>query len=153
MTESAPSATFTTEFGQEFEAERERWLRRRFLWYTGVVGGLRVISLIGMVLAILIPGLDDGKFREGSASILTWMFVLTTLSAAIYLGAFWRVFRDPGSGGQVLRVAFWLIVSGGIIHLGLAYLGDQLAREIGATGAPGQRTLSLDLAEIGRAHV
>ena len=33
------TGVFTQEFAHEFEAERGRWLRKRFLWYAAVVIG------------------------------------------------------------------------------------------------------------------
>jgi uncharacterized membrane protein YhaH (DUF805 family) len=47
------TSTFTTEFGHEYEQERGRWLRRRFLWYAGVSIGLNVISILGAVIALV----------------------------------------------------------------------------------------------------
>ena len=54
------TSTFTTEFGHEYEQERGRWLRRRFLWYAGVSIGLNLLGLLislGAVVLILSFGL------------------------------------------------------------------------------------------------
>ena len=53
------TSTFTTEFGHEYEQERGRWLRRRFLWYAGVSIGLNLIGLLfstALVVFILATG-------------------------------------------------------------------------------------------------
>lgn len=46
------TSTFTTEFGHEYEQERGQWLRRRFLWYSGVIVGFYCLALL-----IALPGL------------------------------------------------------------------------------------------------
>jgi len=46
------TSTFTTEFGHEYEQERGRWLRRRFLWYAGVSMSLNTFGLLFVVLVI-----------------------------------------------------------------------------------------------------
>lgn len=46
------TSTFTTEFHHEFEAERARWLRRRFLWYSGVVIAFGLMGVIGSVVSV-----------------------------------------------------------------------------------------------------
>ncbi len=40
------SSTFTLEFGHEYEKERGRWLRRRFLWYSGVIIAVYALTLV-----------------------------------------------------------------------------------------------------------
>ncbi len=61
------TSTFTTEFGHEYEQERGRWLRRRFLWYAGVSIGLNVLGLlfsIGLASVILMAGLTVSEPRD-----------------------------------------------------------------------------------------
>jgi serine phosphatase RsbU (regulator of sigma subunit) len=53
------TSTFTTEFGHEYEKERGRWLRRRFLWYAAVSISLNILGLListAVILGILIVG-------------------------------------------------------------------------------------------------
>lgn len=47
------TSTFTTEFGHEYEQERGRWLRRRFLWYAGVSMALNTLGLLFVLLTIV----------------------------------------------------------------------------------------------------
>lgn len=62
------TSTFTTEFGHEYEQERGRWLRRRFLWYAGVSMGLNSLGLLITVGTLfLILGLSDSP-NEGSVN-------------------------------------------------------------------------------------
>lgn len=57
---STVTSTFTTEFGHEYEQERGRWLRRRFLWYAGVSISLNSIGLLITIGTLfLILGLSE----------------------------------------------------------------------------------------------
>lgn len=47
------TSTFTTEFGHEYEQERGRWLRRRFLWYAGATVGLNTLTLLAALIAFV----------------------------------------------------------------------------------------------------
>lgn len=47
------TSTVTTEFRSEYEQELERWLRRRFLWYCGVLLGFSVLGIV-LVLAFIV---------------------------------------------------------------------------------------------------
>ncbi len=102
----------TSDFRHEFEAERERWLRTRFLWYTGVVAAVK--------LAILAVGLTVWFVAGPSAvSSLTSPFeiVLSVTGIAIFGAAFAMAYRSPMVKREVLRMAFWLIVASGVITI------------------------------------
>lgn len=103
------SATFTSDFRHEFEAERERWLRRRFLWYAGVVIGLAAISLIITVIATLV------MTREDVAD--WWALGVGMASTGFYVAAFVYAYRRLLSRDQTLRLVFWLIVASGALSL------------------------------------
>ena len=48
------TSTFTTEFGHEYERERSLWLRRRFLWYSGVILGFSALTLIIGIIGVVV---------------------------------------------------------------------------------------------------
>ena len=50
------SAAYTTEFHHEFRAETGRLLRKRFLWFTAVVGTIGLGLIVGGVVAVLLGG-------------------------------------------------------------------------------------------------
>jgi serine phosphatase RsbU (regulator of sigma subunit) len=65
------------------------------------------------------------------------MVALSALSAAIYVGAFWHVRRRPAAGRNVLQLTFWLLVTSGLIQLGAAAMGAQVARYIAQSTGKG----------------
>ncbi len=112
MPETSKSQTFTSEFGHEIEAEREKWLRRRFLWYAGAVFILNMFPLLFAPFRALLP--EDE--RVGTAE-----FFLSLASAAftvaLYGGAFWYVWKRPSPKVPPLRIVYWLIVITGVVQL------------------------------------
>jgi hypothetical protein len=124
-----PSAVFTGEFRQEYEAERERWLRRRFLWYTGVVGG---VNLLGFAAGLLLWLL--GPRAEGASA--TWVSLLSEgLLATLFLIALRRALLRPLGRQAVLDLAFWLIVISGVVRLALGAIELQQAISSSETAA------------------
>lgn len=109
------TATFTTEFGQEFEAEREKWLSKRFLWYTGILGGLYVLNTIGSPFALLKkhpPELGS----QYTAAILIGLCI-EAATAACYAWAFLYARRRTLSHAWLVGAATVLIVAHGVVHL------------------------------------
>lgn len=109
MREPRHSATFTSDFGHEFEVERERWLRRRFLWYTGITGGLSVLGLIVALITLV--------FARSLPMDQTVNFVIGTAATLLYVITFVHVYRRPTGRQSLLKVAYWLIVAGGMLQL------------------------------------
>ncbi len=114
MTTHWQSSAFTMEFGQEFEAERERWLRRRFLWYTGVVGGL---GLIGLLWAVLVR-LGGGSPGAGGASGVFWIALAGSFTGtALYVGAFFYARVHALDRAALMRIVTGLIIAYGALAL------------------------------------
>jgi serine phosphatase RsbU (regulator of sigma subunit) len=117
------TSTFTSELREEFEQERERWLRKRFIWYTVVVLVLSALGLIGGMLPLFGVGLNvQGESPEETARlarlIKTSVVIMTLLSAvgiAMYLGALLHVRRRLLDRESILRIVFWLIVINGVL--------------------------------------
>lgn len=112
--------TFTTEFGDQFEAERAQWLRRRFLWYTGIIGGLNVLSAVAAGIMLLAGRQPDNLARTAAArpsAALALELALTAMSAALYWGAFITVRRVHPTREQLLRSVMFLIVGTGFLQL------------------------------------
>lgn len=104
--------SYTSDFRHEFEAEHERWLRARFLWYTAVVACLK--------LAILAIGFTVWFFAGPSAvSSLTSPFdiLLNLTGIAIFGAAFASAYQRQMDKHDVLRLAYWLIVASGVITI------------------------------------
>lgn len=113
MTSGNKSASLTSEFGQEFEVERQAWLRVRFLWYTGVVAVLWAsVFVSGMIVQIASPQ----KSPFGAESVAG--NIARVLTVAAYAGAFVFVRRRTELVRQrLVSLVFALIVAGGLLQL------------------------------------
>jgi serine phosphatase RsbU (regulator of sigma subunit) len=107
------SLSVTSEFREEFEAERTSWLRRRFLWYSGILGVLGLVNLATAVGAffILVP---PSGFLAGVGVIATSLgAMMIFLGPFIYVkGHATRFDRD-----QLLRFVTVMIVAAGLLNL------------------------------------
>lgn len=139
------SSTFTTEFGHEFEAERGRWLRRRFLWYTGVVGGLNTLSILIGLIAIILGKSGDGR---GAQLLNSAVGLMTTL---MYVAAFVYVLRWPVAQRMLLRTASQLILLAGLVSLASAVVAmEAMASEQGRP--PAAVLASIGVSQIFMTH-
>jgi hypothetical protein len=136
MREPSHSATFTTDFGEEFEVERAQRLRKRFLGYTGVVAGISLILFIASVAAGL-GVLGDASDPSSGAGHRYWTKLFThAINAGMYLAAFAYARRRSGRRADLLTLAYWLIVSAGVIEMCLnASRAFRLGFDLGAIGA------------------
>ncbi len=110
------TATFTSDFHHEFEIERNRWLRRRFLWYTGVVIGLGLLQAIGGALAFVF----SDELREGSAPVkfaVILVMALNLAAIAMYFWAFQHARSRLLGRESTLRLVYWLIVATGVMTI------------------------------------
>lgn len=107
MAQPWTNATFTTEFGHEFEAERQSWLRRRFLWYVSVA---LAFSFIGLASA-----------ASQSASLGPWTFTFQVAVQVIGIiahgAALLYVWRNRAPRIPILRIVYLLIVGMGTLVL------------------------------------
>lgn len=119
------TATVTTDFRQEFEAERTRWLRRRFLWYSGFLSGWWLLLTVLALPVWLSPGAAG---NVGAAEVAA-----NALSALFFFGAFLFVFRTPLDQQELIRLVFWLIVINGAVRL--ATTSDLVQTEVADSSA------------------
>jgi len=141
------SSTFTTEFGHEFEAERGRWLRRRFLWYTGVIGAFNTLAVIGGAIAMAFETTGE----SWNQAILNFSVGLAT--TLLYVGAFQYVRRRPVTQVVVLRMASRLIIAAGLISLGSAVIAvEALPESAGVKKLPAMVLASIGVMQIFSTH-
>ncbi len=124
MKSTVTSAAFTSEFTQEFAVQTEHLLRKRFLWFTLIVGSFGVMG----VVAGLLTGLaDGGEILEGvtdESSSSTWMFFAVGVPwTLMYIMAFAWVVYDKPLGKRLINVSIMVVTIDGLLNL--------LAREIG----------------------
>ncbi len=113
MTSAFP---YTTDFRREFEAEHERWLRTRFLWYTGVVVVIKVAFLVlGIAGRFVIGRLQQGGTPP--ALISPANIALSIAGICIFAAAFAASYRQEMTKREVLSMAFWLILASGVVSI------------------------------------
>jgi serine phosphatase RsbU (regulator of sigma subunit)/uncharacterized membrane protein YhaH (DUF805 family) len=124
------SATFTSDFRHEYEAERERWLRKRFLWYTGVVSILQSIPLVVSILVVLTIGQD-----KRAKTTFSWVDIGGfAAAAAVFLGAHLHARRSRPRRESVVRLTYFLIVLAGFLKLGAMFISRSMGMDLGGVG-------------------
>lgn len=119
-----PPATFTTDFSLAFEAETSQLLRRRFLWFTGVVGSFGLLltaSMIAIRLILRSQGFGEGDGEEGTPTS-AWTWVVAGASLLGFWGCFFAVHRNRVPREQLLNLTMLLVVYDGVLNI----VGDAL---------------------------
>ena len=102
--------TLTMDFREEYEAERTRRLRHRFLWYSGVLATFLIvwsaIKSISVALSLV---------EAPSAGAVVIEAARNLPQVVIFVGAFLYVLRRPLSRPQLLKLVFGLTVVTGTI--------------------------------------
>jgi hypothetical protein len=107
--------TLDPEFHHEYERERLRWLRLRFLWLSGSLGGLWAVGAVA-IWALLLSGGKRPEHIGGGVA------VAATLKAALFLVPGLWVLRvaGPVSRERILRLVFWMILLYSFVQLAAA---------------------------------
>lgn len=139
------TSTFTSEFREEFELARERWLRRRFVWYAVVVLVLGGISLLASLAPAFGFGINVGGIAEeekarivratriGSAVIS----LIGALGLILYIAALIYVRKRLLSRESLLRLVFWLIVINGVLGFAASIMQVEfVSRVMSSAGQP-----------------
>lgn len=126
------SISVTTEFREEFEAERLHWLRRRFLWYTGVVGGLGVLDVVGSIIFFAF----QSRF-EIAPLFPVLLITLSIVAAGAFVGAFVFALRTRRalSRASLIKLVGALIIVNGLAQLPEGAIWSHLRAD--ASTAPG----------------
>jgi len=114
------TATVTSDFREEYEAESAKRLRRRFLWYCGVTLGLSLLSFVAVgIMLVLAP---VGVRLEAWA-----VTIISVISVVPYIWAF--VFarkRRVIPRATLVRVVYWLIVFGSVMNFIIAPISPKV---------------------------
>lgn len=147
------TTNFVNEFDSELENERQQLLRRRFLWYTGTVLTLSVISLIFGIFAV--REAMTSLTRAGAAA--AWISLLVNaLVFGLFCTAFSYVLYHKNTRWPLLKLVFWLIVITGSLNLltgsmTAAYFEDSGGAVVRA--APAKAPIEITLDDRARADV
>lgn len=118
------SAAYTSEFSQEFAVQTEQLLRKRFLWFTMIVGGLGVLGVAsGILSGIAKSGEVLEAVTDESRSSLWAFFVVGIPWTLLYISAFAWVVYDKPLGKRLINVSIMVVTLDGLLNL--------VAREIG----------------------
>ncbi|MBM4107723.1 MAG: serine/threonine-protein phosphatase [Phycisphaerae bacterium] len=112
------SSPFTSEFSAEFEAERQAWLRRRFLWYVGFVLVTNAVAAAWAIFAWSRGGMQSATTPATAIKALMLGLVGAAVTLGLYGAGFYYVWhRRNGPAWPPTRIAFWLIVLTGLFSL------------------------------------
>lgn len=118
------TATVTTDFREEFEAESARWLRVRFIWYCAVTLIISAVSMVflGFLLVIAPPEVRLESFIVAGVS-------LAAFAAYVWLLLF--AYRRRSIRRELLiRIVYWLIVLASLANLGATPLTNNIVHAI-----------------------
>jgi serine phosphatase RsbU (regulator of sigma subunit) len=102
-----------SEFDHAYEQERGRWLRRRFLFYTGVS--------LGFGLLITIPTLIF-LFSKESPGNVAFQTIVLLISNLVYAAALVVAWRSRPVYGRILRVALATYLFASLLSVGFTHL-------------------------------
>ncbi|MEO1584540.1 MAG: PP2C family protein-serine/threonine phosphatase [Planctomycetota bacterium] len=121
---SGASSPYTTEYHYELASHTRQLLRRRFLWFTGVIATIGLAGLAFVTVQIARSDMPDKASLTrvvGDHPLL--ILVLSVASVVIYIGAFLYAISRKQSGEQILRCSLALVIIDGLINLAGKYLG------------------------------
>ena len=112
------SAAYTTEFHYEFQVETRRLLRRRFLWFTGVVGSLAVLSLIYGVVKVLTFAPSADSVTQTIEVFRDWRWwIMAVVWSGVFIAAFVYAAVKHLPDTTLLKLALWVVVVEGLIQV------------------------------------
>lgn len=126
MSQAPPSATFTSDLREAFEAETEVLLRRRFLRLAGTMTILGLVVWIAALSASLVwarAASQVGVADAAAAAPLGQRLigpVLGLLNTGIACACFFAVRRRPVRRGELIKASYLLVIADGLIRVVLA---------------------------------
>lgn len=104
------TATFTSEFAQEFDAETGRLLRRRFMWFLGLNLAFWAFGLAAVLFA-------PNDFRTAPVIARVLFFVVAAIDISVYVWFFQRVRRSRPDKTAILRLTRVMLLYIGSVGL------------------------------------
>ncbi|MHC4975278.1 MAG: PP2C family protein-serine/threonine phosphatase [Planctomycetota bacterium] len=126
------TATFSADFKHEFEQERSSWLRKRFLWYTGILACLNIIQIVGLVFVLVDV--------EMSALLKIVSVMLGVGNVLIYAAPFMYVLRSQVllEYKEIVQLLFWIIIINGFYIFLSQIVGGEVGAKLSSVSATGE---------------
>jgi serine phosphatase RsbU (regulator of sigma subunit) len=118
----------TMEFRAEFEAQLGSWLRKRFLWYAGVVLGLNTVGIV-LMAGFLALRVADGTVPFGQIVPDLVAGALSAIPLLYYAWAFLWVRKHALSRERTLTLAVRLVLVTGVFSLLASVVTAEVLRE------------------------
>lgn len=123
------TATVTADFREEYELELTRWLRRRFLWYSGVVLVLSAVSYVILAIFTWLAYTDVlGPETREQMPLQLVSNAVASPGVIYYIWAFVHVRRRVLPREQLLGLVSRLIVVAGVLGLFAPVVGLESTR-------------------------
>ncbi len=140
------SSTFTSEFREEFELERERFLRKRFFWYAAVVIVIGALGLIANGLPLFNIGVrvsSDDPAQAANTLRLIRLNAITSVTTGLlgvvaYALALAYTRRHLLPRDKMLKLVAGLILFNGVLALGLSAVITEIGSRLTAEVADGE---------------
>lgn len=116
------SRTYTSDFREHFSRAEKQLLRRRFLWFSGVLGSLGALMLlvVGAFVAIaMIQSGDSPLSTRAQARVGEIVAIISTsgLATALYLGTFLYALIMKPSDRHMMRMSIGLVIADGLLNV------------------------------------
>jgi len=121
------TAIYTSDFRHEFAAQTSSLLRRRVLWFTGILALLGVFTITLAAVAVLTLGnlaTENGAIRiktDGTINEAVLALAASAVSTGTYILAFAYAWFARPADRELIRLSYLLLLADGLIHIGLEY--------------------------------
>jgi serine phosphatase RsbU (regulator of sigma subunit) len=106
-----------SDFDRKLEAERARWLRRRFLWFCGIVGLLDLLAAPFIMVPAIVAKFEEANPSAGGMNAV-WLHRTHLLASMALVGvAFLYVLLRPPTREMMLKLAAVVTAAGGAMSL------------------------------------
>ncbi|MEM8757257.1 MAG: PP2C family protein-serine/threonine phosphatase [Planctomycetota bacterium] len=111
------TGAYTSEFRYEFLSQTATLFRRRFLWFTAVVGGLGLLTIAMLIVGFVVSegGGSSGLFTSPNTVVAGLAIVL--LSTLVYLCGFVYALSTRAGAAKLLPISIGIVVVDGVIQL------------------------------------
>jgi len=118
------TSPITSDFHAEFEAETHSMLRRRFLWFTGLTGGLSTLALAVLFVLAAASKPTNAAPAPQASTIDPAHLAIAGFATALYASAFFAAWRLRALQGEsLLRLTYVLVLLDGLLQLTAKWSG------------------------------